>query len=344
MTAETLGGVGELAVLQRIFPLLPQSDAGLVGPGDDAALIAAPDGRFVVTTDMMVHGPDFRLAWSRAADLGAKAAASNLADVAAMGAIPTGLVVAIAAPLDTPVAFLEQFAVGMRDACTRLAPGCGVVGGDLSVSDTLTIAVTAFGDLDGHPPVLRSGARDGDTVAVSGQLGAAAAGLWLLFRRGRSGEGRYQHPDAELAAALRHQHPELLAAQFAPEPDIAAGRLANVGLASAMLDVSDGLVLDAGRIALASGVRIDLDPEAIGRQADLLAAIDPVVGDAARDFVLSGGEDHVLLATFPAGVEVPEPFRVIGHVSEGIGVRIGGEAYSPTPGWDPFSGWDGVTG
>src|ERR1700753_380800 len=94
--AETLGSIGESAVLARIFPRLPGASTTLVGPGDDAAVLAAPDGRYVVTTDMMVHGPDFRLAWSTAHDLGWKAAASNLADLAAMGAVPTAVVCALA--------------------------------------------------------------------------------------------------------------------------------------------------------------------------------------------------------------------------------------------------------
>src|SRR3954463_16477669 len=164
---DTIGALGEGATLLRIFPRLPAADAQLLGPGDDAAVLAAPDGRFVVTTDMMIHGPDFRLAWSTPHDLGWKAAATNLSDVAAMGAVPTALVVAIAAPADTPVELLEGIADGLRDGCQALAPGCGVVGGDLSVSATLTIAVTAFGDLEGRDPVLRSGAQVGDVVAVA---------------------------------------------------------------------------------------------------------------------------------------------------------------------------------
>src|SRR5215218_851177 len=104
MSGETIGELGEGAVLGRIFPRLLESASTVVGPGDDAAVIAAPDGRFVVTTDMMVHGPDFRLAWSTPFDLGWKAAASNLSDVAAMGAVPTALVVALGAPPTTPVA------------------------------------------------------------------------------------------------------------------------------------------------------------------------------------------------------------------------------------------------
>ena len=127
--ASTLGFLGESAVLSRIFPRLPAAAAQLLGPGDDAAVVAAPDGRFVITTDLMVHGPDFRLAWSLPHDLGWKAAASNLADVAAMGAVPTALVVAIAAPADSPVSLLEGIADGFRDACAAFAPQCGVVGG-----------------------------------------------------------------------------------------------------------------------------------------------------------------------------------------------------------------------
>ena len=187
-------------MLGRIFPRLPHAAAALLGPGDDAAVIAAPDGRFVVTTDMMIHGPDFRMAWSSPQDLGWKAAASNLADVAAMGAVPSALVVAIAAPSTSPITLLEGIADGFRLACAALSPGCGVVGGDLSVSPTLTLAVTAFGDLQGRAPVLRSGARVGDIVAVSGVLGMAGAGIRMLFDRALDAAG---HPDAALAAALR---------------------------------------------------------------------------------------------------------------------------------------------
>ena len=133
----------------------------LVGPGDDAAVLAAPDGRVVATTDTLVHGPDFRLAWSSGFDLGWKAAAVNLADIAAMGARPTALLVALAMPNDTRLSFVEQLADGLRAACDALAPGCAVEGGDLTVSDTLTIAVTALGSLDGRAPVLRCGARAG---------------------------------------------------------------------------------------------------------------------------------------------------------------------------------------
>lgn len=310
--AETLGSLGEGAVLARILPLLPAPAAQLLGPGDDAAVVAAPDGRFVVTTDTMIHGPDFRLAWSTGYDLGWKAAASNLSDVAAMGAVPTALVVALAAPADTPVAFLERFAEGLRDACALLAPGAGSVGGDLSVSETMTIAVTAFGDLEGRAPVVRSGARAGDMVAVAGALGEAAEGLRLLFEHGVTDPGTLRD-DPRVAAQLR------------PRPPVAAGRLAALAGATAMIDLSDGLALDARRVAAASGVAIDLSREAVGSRS-----------------ALDGGEDHSLLATFPG--EVPDGFRVIGHVVEGSGLLIDGEPYEARGGWDPYADWDGAAG
>jgi thiamine-monophosphate kinase len=319
--SDTLGAIGESATLLRIFPRLPAAVSALLGPGDDAAIVAAPDGRFVVTTDMMIHGPDFRLAWSSPHDLGWKAAASNLADVAAMGAAPTALVVAIAAPSDSPVSLLEGIADGLRDACAELAPGCGVVGGDLSVSATLTIAVTAFGDLGGRAPVLRSGARVGDIVAVCGVLGDAARALRLLFAEAVEADGE---PSSELAAALRSR----TAAQLAPKPPIGSGPLAALAGATAMLDLSDGLAIDSSRIARASSVRLDFDSTTLGQ--------DPRVA-------LDGGEDHSLLATFPASVPLPVGFRRIGVVVDGAGISLDGEPYEPG-GWDPYTGWNGEQG
>jgi len=319
--ADTLGSIGESATLARIFPLLPKASAALLGPGDDAAVLSAPDGRFVVTTDMMIHGPDFRLAWSTPHDLGWKAAASNLSDVAAMGAVPTGLVVALAAPADTEVSFLERFADGLRDACATLAPGCGVVGGDLSVSAVLTIAVTAFGDLEGRAPVLRSGAHVGDVVAVSGDLGEAAAGIGRLFAEAVV-DGI---PDSAAALRLRAAHPSVTA-QLAPAPPIADGRLAAIAGATAMLDLSDGLALDARRVAAASGVALDLSMDAVG-----------------SEIALTGGEDHSLLATFPFEAELPSGFRAIGRVVEGHGVLVDGVEFEAR-GWDPYQGWNGELG
>lgn len=319
---DSLGSIGEAATLARIFPRLPVATSALLGPGDDAAVIAAPDGRFVVTTDMMIHGPDFRLAWSTPHDLGWKAAASNLADVAAMGAVPSALVVAIAAPSDTPVELLEGISDGLRDACEALAPGAGVVGGDLSVSSTLTIAVTAFGDLEGRKPVTRGGARVGDLVAVAGVLGSSALSLRLLFQEAVDADG---NPDAERAGRIRH----LTSAQLAPAPPIRAGRQAAIAGATAMLDLSDGLALDARRLATASEVGIDFDRSKLGEDPEL---------------ALSGGEDHSLLATFSPSAPLPPSFRVIGRVIAGSGVTVDGEPYERRGGWDPYDDWSGRVG
>lgn len=324
--APTIAELGESAVLARVLPRLRSGEWSLLGPGDDAAVVAAPDGRFVVTSDMMVHGPDFRLAWSTPHDLGWKAAATNLTDVAAMGARPTALVVSIAAPTDLPVAVLEGIADGLRDALAELAPRAGVVGGDLSASHALTIAVTAFGDLEGRAPVLRSGARPGDLIAHAGARGAAARGLALLFAEARDESGE---PDAAKAAGVRERHPALVAAQLAPTPPVGAGVVAALGGATAMLDVSDGLARDARRMAEDSGVGIDFRREALGS--------DPLTA-------LAGAEDHGLLAAFPARVVPPHPFEVIGVANADAGrLTLDGEPVD-TSGWDPYAGWDGVSG
>ncbi|MCC7128316.1 MAG: thiamine-phosphate kinase [Microbacteriaceae bacterium] len=314
----TLADLGEGAVLERIFPRLPISNLALLGPGDDAAILKAEDGRFVVTTDLMVCGPDFRTQWSTPFDLGWKAAASNLADVAAMGAVPTALVVAVAVPPDTAVSVLEGLADGLDAACRSLAPGCGVVGGDLSASDTFTIAVTAFGDLEGRAPVLRSGARVGQAVAVSGVLGEAARALRLLFSEAVDGAGE---PDREKASGLRDR----TRAQLAPKPPIQDGALAAIAGATAMLDLSDGLAKDAARVAKASGVAINFHGSALGEDVRL---------------ALAGGEDHSLLATFNEGTILPGGFRKVGEVIEGSGIFLDGEPYSEA-GWDPYRDWSG---
>lgn len=324
--APAIGELGESAVLARILPRLGSGDAALLGAGDDAAVVAAPDGRYVVTTDLMVHGPDFRMAWSTPFDLGWKAAATNLTDVAAMGARPTALVVAIAAPPALGVDVLEGIADGLREGLAALAPGAGVVGGDLSASPVLMISVTAFGDLEGRPPVLRSGARPGDVIAHAGARGDAARGLALLFARARDERGE---PDAAAAAALRREQPRLVRAQLAPEPPVGAGVVAALAGATAMLDVSDGLARDARRLAEASGVGIEFRAAALGP--------DPLTA-------LAGAEDHGLLAAFPAEVAPPHPFEVVGVANGDAGVlTVDGEPVD-TSGWDPYAGWDGVTG
>lgn len=311
------------AILRELGP-----SAAEVGPGDDAAVLSAADGRVVATVDTLVHGPDFRLAWSSGFDLGWKAAAVNLADIAAMGARPTSLLVALAMPDATRLSFVIDLARGLRAGCDELAPGCVVEGGDLTVSDVLIVAVTALGTLEGRPAVRRSGARVGDIVAASGNLGDAARGLRLLFDRFRDAAG---NPIAVDRAGLTAEEARELDAQLRPSPHIADGVRGAIAGASAMMDLSDGLVLDAGRMAAASGVTLDLHRDALGPHPD----------DA-----LSGGEDHGLLATFPTTDAVPDGFQIIGVVREHgeAPVLVDGSRYEGNGGWDPYRDWDASRG
>jgi thiamine-monophosphate kinase len=324
----TVGELSEGQILRGILDRLPPSSAP-VGPGDDAAVLAVPDGRVVATTDTLVHGPDFRLAWSSPFDLGYKAAAVNLADVAAMGARPIALLVALAMPDTTPLAFVRGFADGLAAACAELAPDCAVEGGDLTVSDTLTIAVTALGSLDGRDPVRRSGARVGDGVYVIGELGEAARGLDVLFQRFVDADGVPVALTDAARAALDPADAKALSSQLAPRPPLDQALRAAASGATAMMDVSDGLVLDATRLADASGVTIAIDSSALG-------------DDPAR--ALGGGEDHGFLVTFPPDAETLG--RRIGSVQQrgAAAIEVDGAAWTGRAGWDPYRDWDAGRG
>lgn len=317
-----LSDLGEDGLLRVIFPRLPIASATLLGPGDDAAVVAAPDGRVVATTDVLVEGRDFRHEWSSAQDVGWKAAAQNLADVAAMGAVPTSLLVGLVAPATLPVAWVLGLADGLASACA--GTGAGVVGGDLSAGPLVVVSVTALGDLQGRSPVLRSGARVGEVVAVAGRLGWSAAG-WALLEAGT--------PDAA---------PTLVAAHRRPQPPYQAGVAAAVAGASAMIDVSDGLVRDLGRVARASGVAVDLDDVVLAEAVQLLRGHDSGLPDRQLwGCVLGGGEDHAIAAVFAQDVPLPEGFVRVGSVvpaSSGRGpVTLAGEDPAVV-GWDHFGG------
>lgn len=318
----TFADVGEDGVLRRILPLLPSGPATLLGPGDDAAVLAAPDARVVVSTDAMVQERDFRLDWSTGEDVGVKAAAQNLADVAAMGAVPTALVVTLVAPPSTPVAWAEGLARGLALGCA--GTGATVAGGDLSSGPVLVVSVTVLGDLEGRDPVRRDGARPGDVVAVRGTLGRSAAGLALL-EVGRADVDR-----------------ELVRAHLRPDPPVLAGREAALAGATAMIDVSDGLLLDLGRVARASGVTVALDGSARGWQdrVDALRTAAEALGADPVSWVASGGEEHALLATF-APAQVPSGWDVLGSVRSGTGdgvVTVDGHPSEGRLGWDHFRG------
>jgi len=277
-----------------------------------------------VTTDVLVDGVHFRRDWSTGYDVGRRAAAANLADIVAMGAHPTGLVVGLATPGDVHVDWIDGLADGLRDEAAQA--GAVVVGGDVVSGPTLVISVTALGDLRGHSPVTRSGARAGDVVVVAGRLGFAAAGLALLHA------GR---PDAALADA--HRRPVVAYD--------AALRLADLG-ATSMIDVSDGLVADLAHLARGSGVGIELAIDDLPLPAELVDAALQVGADPLP-WVANGGDDHAFAATLPADLALravaeladlpePVPFAQVGRVVTGSGVVfVDGPAPAAT-GWDHF--------
>jgi thiamine-monophosphate kinase len=361
--------LSEEQILERIVPLLPRGSATLLGPGDDAAVLAATDGRFVVSTDVLVEDRHFRTRWSTGYDVGRRAVAQNFADVAAMGARPTALVTSLVVPGDTELDWVTGLATGLADGCAPV--GAGAVGGDLSGGPCLVVSITVHGDLEGRAPVLRSGARPGDVVAHAGVRGRSAAGLALL----EAGLVRAPLTAAPQSAAPRSVAPlevadgvlledewaRLVAAYLRPDPPLTAGVAAAEAGATSMLDVSDGLLRDAERVARASGVRIDLDAAAFAEDRNALRSAaravaaatglgDPGWGPGRADidgivgrWVWAGGEDHGLLATFPAGTRLPAGWTAVGQVHEQgeagrgePGVTIGGQAPAAVSGWDHF--------
>lgn len=309
-----VSGIGEFGLIGKIIARLSFGPTTLLGPGDDAAVVAAPDGRVAASTDVLVDGRHFRRDWSSARDVGHRAAAANLADIAAMGATPTALLVALCMPADLETGWAEELADGL--AAEAATVGASVVGGDMSASPTLTVAVTALGDLEGRPPVLRSGARPGDVLALAGRSGYAAAGLTVLTRGFRT-------PRLLVEAYRRPQVPY----QAGPQ----AARLG----ATSMIDVSDGLLADLGHVSAASGVAIDVRRDAfeVPRQ---MADAAQALGVDPYTWILAGGDDHALAATFPPAVVLPPDWRPVGLVTEGAGVTVDGAPHYGPAGWDHF--------
>jgi thiamine-monophosphate kinase len=292
----------------------------------------------VASTDLLVEGRHFRRDWSSAFDIGAKAAAQNLADIAAMGAAPTALLVAFAAPGGLAVAWAEDLVRGLAAECQRA--GASVAGGDVSSADSVVLAITALGDLAGREPVTRSGAQHGDVLAIAGQLGRSAAGLALL-EAGLGGQpgpaGVAGQPPPAVgqerldAAALGG----LLDSHRRPRPPYDAGPEAAVIGATSMIDISDGLAADLGHVAEASGVLIDIDAAALPGDPAVRAAAG-VLGADWRHWVLTGGEDHALAATFPAETSLPSRWAVAGAVREGRGVTVNSRPVAGPGGWQHF--------
>ena len=314
----TVGDAGEFGLIGAVSPRFAPTAAVLLGPGDDAAVVRVPDGRVVASTDVLVDGRHFRRDWSSAHDIGRRAAAANLADIAAMGAHPVALLVGLAAPADLELDWVEGFADGLAAECALV--GATVAGGDTVAADTIVISVTALGDLQGRAPVTRAGARAGDVVAVAGQLGRAAGGLAVL-RRG------FRQPRA------------LVDAHRVPTVPYELGVSAAEAGATAMIDVSDGLLADLGHVARASGVIVELASSALPPDDDLVS-IAGAMGADAQAWVLTGGDDHALVATFAPDGPMPAGFRVIGVVGEpgpdGPAVYVDGLVPEGDPGHEHY--------
>ncbi|MDQ3275678.1 MAG: thiamine-phosphate kinase [Actinomycetota bacterium] len=312
-TAGTVAELGEFGLIEVIVPLFAQHPDVLVGPGDDAAVVAIGANQVLVSTDLLIENRHFRRDWSSAEDIGHKAAAANLSDLNAMGGRTTALVVALAIPGDLEVAWVRDLASGI--AAEAALVGASVVGGDVTASDQVSIAVTVLGTC--AAPVLRSGARAGDVVAVCGRLGWAGAGFHVLGRGFRS-------PRAVVEAHRR------------PRPPYSAGPEAASAGATAMIDLSDGLLADLGHVAAASGCSIDVQTAAFEVE-EPLRAVGAALGLDPLQFVLTGGDDYALAATFPAGTTLPEGWTVVGRVAAGGAVvTVDGVAYDGPAGHEHF--------
>ncbi len=295
---------GEFGLIAHLHQGLPTRDGTLLGIGDDAAVLDALKHP-IVTTDALVENVHFRRDWTSAHDLGIKSMAVNLSDLAAMGAAPVAAFVSLALPPDCQSEWITSLYAGMDSLAART--NFTIAGGDMTAAPIVFISVTLVGDLmpqaQGHP-VLRSGARVGDAVCVTGNLGDSAAGLALLLAGAQGDEmllERHHRPQPRLDE-MRH----LL------------GR--NRAAIHAGLDISDGLAGDAAHLARASGVDIEIEADTLPISAECRAAAR-TLGKSPIDWALAGGEDYELcLCVAP---EFAEGLTQVGRVVAGAGeVRV----------------------
>ena len=317
----TVAEAGEAAVVRVLRGPAGHTAPDIVGNGDDAAVLG-PAAATVVTTDMLVQGTHFRLDLTSWEQLGRRAVAQNVSDVLAMGADCSRVLVALAVPGCTTMGQIGDLAAGVHAEAAR--SGAVVVGGDLTSSDSVVVSVTAIGTLPaGAKPLRIDGAEVGHQVGLTGMPGRSAAGLALLLAG---------HPVGLLQDAHR-----------VPLTPIGSGRAARLGGAGGLTDVSDGLLRDLAGLARASGVAADLLVGALPVDALLfdaaatLGAEDPSA--QVLDWMLDGGEDHGLLATFPAGATMPPEFTVVGTIRGGTPGEVTVDGQPRIPG-----GWDSARG
>jgi thiamine-monophosphate kinase len=324
---------GEFELIAAIRERIARADADAgasaaleLGSGDDAA-ITVRAGATVTSVDALVEGVHFRIPPFHPAEVGHKGLAVALSDLAAMGASPGEAYVQLGIPAERGEAELLELADGL--AAVAAAHGVAIAGGDLTRSPVLLLAVTVVGFADDAESfVRRSGARPGDLLVVTGELGGAAAGRLLLEREQLNGA-----VERSVAEALR-------ARQLVPEPRLAAGIALSRTGATAMIDVSDGLGADATHVADASGVGLEIDVERLP-VADGVAAVAAAAGVDPLDLAAAGGEDYELLATLPPGrIEAAREavgaagssLTVIGEASAAREVKLSGPGGAVEPG------------
>lgn len=296
----TLRELGEFGLLEALRLFGRPHPPGWVGPGDDAGVVPAPDRPLLITTDQLVEDVHFRRRTTRARDLGYKCMAANASDVAAMGGRPLACTVCLAAPGDLPADWIKDLYAGLEEGSTAF--GCPVIGGDTSSAPLVVISVALLGLAGAVGPVLRSGARPGDDLYVSGSPGESALGLRLLEAGEDTGD------PARRTLAQRH---------LRPEPRLALGAaLGDAGLATALIDVSDGLLQDLGHVLRASGVGAEVWAERLPVSPDL-AGVAAALGMDPLPLVLAGGEDYELLFTAP-----PRRRARIFEAARGAGPRV----------------------
>lgn len=328
----TVGDLGEQGILEAILPLLDSAQASL-GPGDDAGALRVSGNEVLVSVDTLVENQDFRLLWPsglehNAYDIGWKSIAQNVSDINAMGGHATGAVISLSLPKSTSLEWVRDFSRGVAEAIAELgARELTILGGDLGKSQEISVTTTVLGECE-HGKVLRSGVRAGDRIAVAGRVGAAGAGLSVL---------EHEHDNENWSRAVRR----LVQTQCRPVPPLESGPRAAEAGATAMMDLSDGLIRDAGRMAKASHVNLELESSALQDFALRLEAASELTGTDPMSWVLYGGEDFGLLAAFPEGVEIPGEFTVIGVAKPVNGrravVKIDGKVAKPETGFDHFA-------
>jgi thiamine-monophosphate kinase len=306
---QTVGELGEAGILELLHASYRGRSFGddVVGPGDDAAVIPAPRGNFVIATDAMNEGHHFLRQWpSGIADngysTGWKLAAQNLSDMNAMGAIPSAISISLAMPQNTPATWVAHFGAGIANACRKLGAEQTIIsGGDLTRADSIATVITATADLvDG--PILRTAAQDltGYRLIHSGNVGLAAAGYALLSQ--------------DELPELTRTEVRAIRGFLRPRPPLDQGPVV-AGKVAAMMDVSDSILTDADRLATANGLHAFIDAEWTAQKAAAFAPIAKRHGADASQWVLTGGEDYGLLAALHPEREVPQGWDVIGHLT-----------------------------